>query len=113
MKNNTEKKYSWIKKRAQNYVLLACHIQPGAQKSQFKGIYDEKLKIAINASPEKGTVYNNYSINFLQSFFTFNLFKRGLCKPCKDLKCKRGNCMKMVSPEMVVDSYYDLIKSLS
>ena len=35
-------------------ILLFCHLQPGARKTEFAGLHDGRIKIRINAPPVDG-----------------------------------------------------------
>lgn len=49
-------------------LILACHIQPGAKKSELAGLHGERLKIRLHAPPVDGKA-NNELIRFLSKLF--------------------------------------------
>lgn len=49
-------------------LILACHIQPGAKKSELAGLHGERLKIRLHAPPVDGKA-NNELIRFLSQLF--------------------------------------------
>ena len=51
-----------------NDLLLICHLQPGAKKSEFAGLHGEALKIRIQAPPVDGKA-NTELIRFLAQAF--------------------------------------------
>jgi uncharacterized protein len=52
-----------------NRLTLYCHLQPGAKQSQFCGLYNERVKIQIKASPVEGKA-NKALIAFLSKSFS-------------------------------------------
>lgn len=52
-------------------MLLDCHIQPGAKKSELAGVHGERLKIRLQAPPVDGKA-NNALIAFLSQLFEVN-----------------------------------------
>ena len=51
-----------------NDLLLICHLQPGAKKSEFAGLHGDALKIRIQAPPVDGKA-NAELIRFLAQAF--------------------------------------------
>ena len=51
-----------------NDIVLFCHLQPGAKKTEFAGEHDQRLKIRINAPPVDGKA-NAVLIKFLSKAF--------------------------------------------
>ena len=49
-------------------VLLLLHVQPGARRPGFKGIYGDRLKLAVDAPPVDGKA-NRACRQFLARFF--------------------------------------------
>lgn len=49
-------------------LVLACHIQPGARRSEFAGQHGERLKIRLQAPPVDGKA-NTELIKFLSRAF--------------------------------------------
>lgn len=49
-------------------LLLFCHVQPGASKSEFCGLHGDKLKIRIKAPPVDGKA-NAAIIDFISEIF--------------------------------------------
>lgn len=49
-------------------ILLFCHLQPGARKTEFAGLHDGRIKIRINAPPVDGKA-NLLLIQFLSKLF--------------------------------------------
>lgn len=45
---------SWLNRAADGSVTLTLHIQPGAKKTEFAGLYGEALKIRLAAPPVDG-----------------------------------------------------------
>ena len=45
---------SWLSRAADGSVILTLHIQPGAKKTEFAGLYGEALKIRLAAPPVDG-----------------------------------------------------------
>lgn len=56
--------YRW----QQDSLLLYCHLQPGASKSEFAGLHGERLKIRIKAPPVDGKA-NKALIRFIAEAF--------------------------------------------
>lgn len=52
-------------------IILACHVQPGAKKSELTGIHDERIKIRLQAPPVDGKA-NTELIRFLSKLFAVN-----------------------------------------
>ncbi len=50
-------------------LLLFCHLQPGASKTEFSGLHGDRLKIRIKAPPVDGKA-NATLINFLSAEFS-------------------------------------------
>ena len=73
---------------ANNRLTLFCHIQPGAKKSQIKGLYDNCLKIQLKAPPVDGKA-NKALIGFVAELFNCSrsniLIKSGLSNRRKTL----------------------------
>jgi uncharacterized protein len=51
-----------------NQLTLYCHLQPGAKKSQISGLYNERVKIQIQAPAVDGKA-NKALIQFLAKQF--------------------------------------------
>jgi uncharacterized protein len=49
-------------------VLLNLHVQPGASRTRFTGLYGDSLKLAVSAPPVEGKA-NKEVIAFLAGFF--------------------------------------------
>jgi len=49
-------------------LLLICHIQPRAKETSISGIYDDKLKIRVNAPPVDNKA-NQQIISYLANEF--------------------------------------------
>lgn len=49
-------------------LILFCHLQPGARRSEFSGMHGERLKIRLNAPPVDGKA-NKQLIVFLSKAF--------------------------------------------
>lgn len=49
-------------------LVLFCHLQPGARKTELAGLYGGRLKIRINAPPVEGKA-NTQLIQFLSHLF--------------------------------------------
>ncbi len=49
-------------------IQLAIHLQPGAKREAFAGLYGDRLKIAVNAPPVEGRA-NRAVTQFLADFF--------------------------------------------
>ncbi|MBS0372681.1 MAG: YggU family protein [Proteobacteria bacterium] len=45
---------TWLSRAADGSVILTLHIQPGAKKTEFAGLYGEALKIRLAAPPVDG-----------------------------------------------------------
>ncbi|MBS0348531.1 MAG: YggU family protein [Proteobacteria bacterium] len=45
---------NWLSRAADGSVILTLHIQPGAKKTEFAGLYGEALKIRLAAPPVDG-----------------------------------------------------------
>lgn len=56
--------YQW----QQGNLVLFCHLQPGASRSQFAGLHGERLKIRIKAPPIDGKA-NIALIRFIADAF--------------------------------------------
>ncbi|MCK9238065.1 MAG: DUF167 family protein [Thiopseudomonas sp.] len=52
-------------------LVLACHIQPGAKKSELAGVHGERLKIRLQAPPVDGKA-NSELVRFLSKLFAVN-----------------------------------------
>lgn len=50
-------------------LLLFCHLQPGASKTEFAGLHGDRLKIRIKAPPVDGKA-NAALIDFLSAEFS-------------------------------------------
>ena len=44
---------SYVRKDGNDLILL-CHLQPGAKRSEFVGLHGERIKIRLNAPPVDG-----------------------------------------------------------
>lgn len=51
-----------------NDLILLCHLQPGAKRSEFVGLHGERIKIRLNAPPVDGKA-NSQLIAFLSKSF--------------------------------------------
>lgn len=51
-----------------NDLVLFCHLQPGAKRSEFAGLHAERIKIRIHAPPVDGKA-NSQLIAFLSAAF--------------------------------------------
>ena len=51
-----------------NDLILFCHLQPGAKRSEFAGLHGGRLKIRLNAPPVDGKA-NSQLIDFLSKAF--------------------------------------------
>ncbi len=69
----------WIKQKPEG-VLLVCHVQPGAKKSEIIGEHGAALKIKIAAPPVDGAA-NEALCDFLSKFFSVKK---------KDITIERG-----------------------
>ncbi len=49
-------------------LILFCHMQPGAKRSEFVGLHDERIKIRLHAPPVDGKA-NAQLITFLSKAF--------------------------------------------
>lgn len=49
-------------------LILTCHIQPGAKKSELAGVHGERLKIRLQAPPVEGKA-NSELVRFLSKLF--------------------------------------------
>ncbi|NLD01240.1 MAG: YggU family protein [Gammaproteobacteria bacterium] len=49
-------------------LVLFCHLQPGAKRSEFAGEHGERIKIRLNAPPVDGKA-NTQLITFLSKAF--------------------------------------------
>lgn len=49
-------------------LILWCHLQPGAKRSEFAGVHGERIKIRLNAPPVDGKA-NTQLIAFLSKAF--------------------------------------------
>lgn len=49
-------------------LILFCHLQPGARKTELAGLHGGRLKIRINAPPVEGKA-NTLLIQFLSRLF--------------------------------------------
>lgn len=49
-------------------LILFCHLQPGAKRSEFAGEHGERIKIRLNAPPVDGKA-NTQLITFLSQAF--------------------------------------------
>lgn len=49
-------------------LILLCHLQPGAKRSEFAGIHGDRIKIRLNAPPVDGKA-NSQLIAFLSKAF--------------------------------------------
>ncbi|MDY7219766.1 DUF167 family protein [Denitrificimonas sp. JX-1] len=49
-------------------LIIFCHLQPGAKRSEFAGLHGERIKIRLNAPPVDGKA-NNQLIDFLSEAF--------------------------------------------
>lgn len=49
-------------------LVLLCHLQPGAKRSEVAGLHGERIKIRLNAPPVDGKA-NNQLIAFLSQLF--------------------------------------------
>ncbi len=49
-------------------ILLFCHLQPGAKRSEFAGLHGERIKIRLHAPPVDGKA-NSQLIAFLSDAF--------------------------------------------
>lgn len=56
--------YQWQSKD----LILLCHIQPGAKKTEFAGLHGERLKVRLNAPPVDGKA-NSELIKFISKAF--------------------------------------------
>lgn len=52
-------------------LILSCHIQPGAKKTEFAGLHGERLKIRLKAPPIDGKA-NTELITFISRTFGVN-----------------------------------------
>lgn len=79
-------------------LLLSVHLQPGARREAFAGLYGERLKIAVNAPPVGGRA-NRAVIRFLAGFFGVAARNVELIsgETCRDKKFLiRGNSAELV-----------------
>jgi len=51
-----------------NDLVLFCHLQPGAKRSEFAGLHAERIKIRVHAPPVDGKA-NSQLIAFLSAAF--------------------------------------------
>jgi uncharacterized protein (TIGR00251 family) len=58
---------SYVRKDGNDLILL-CHLQPGAKRSEFVGLHGERIKIRLNAPPVDGKA-NSQLIAFLSKAF--------------------------------------------
>lgn len=49
-------------------IILLCHLQPGAKRSELAGLHGERIKIRLNAPPVDGKA-NSQLIVFLSQLF--------------------------------------------
>ena len=49
-------------------LILFCHLQPGAKRSEFAGEHGERIKIRLNAPPVDGKA-NSQLVTFLSKAF--------------------------------------------
>lgn len=49
-------------------LILLCHLQPGAKRSEFAGLHGERIKIRLNAPPVDGKA-NMQLVTFLSKAF--------------------------------------------
>ncbi|NLY13434.1 MAG: YggU family protein [Gammaproteobacteria bacterium] len=52
-------------------LVVLCHLQPGAKRSEFVGTHGDRLKIRLNAPPVDGKA-NSQLIAFLSKAFGVN-----------------------------------------
>lgn len=45
---------NWLQQHADGSITLVLHIQPGAKKTEFAGLYGDALKIRLAAPPVDG-----------------------------------------------------------
>ncbi|HZJ95802.1 MAG TPA: DUF167 family protein [Thiopseudomonas sp.] len=55
-------------RRENDDLILFCHLQPGARRSEFSGMHGDRLKIRLNAPPVDGKA-NKQLIVFLSKAF--------------------------------------------
>lgn len=65
MKNKVMSHYIWIENKT---LILKLHVIPGAQKSNFAGIFNGNLRIRLNAQPRDNEA-NDVLIHFLAKTF--------------------------------------------
>ncbi|MEK9711155.1 MAG: DUF167 family protein [Thalassolituus sp.] len=85
-------------------LLLICHLQPGAKKSDFAGLHGDAIKIRIQAPPVDGKA-NAELIRFLAK--AFGVSKRDVELVSGELN--RHKRLKICSPAKIPEPLQDLL----
>lgn len=85
-------------------LLLRCHVQPGAKRSELAGLHGDRLKIRVKAPPVEGKA-NDELVKFLARLFNVTKsdieVRRGLTDRRKTVAIRQPQTFP---PEVMVDS---------
>ena len=79
-------------------LILFCHLQPGAKRSEFVGMHGDRIKIRLNAPPVDGKA-NSQLVGFLSK--AFGVHKRAVNIESGELS--RQKRVRITEPKKIPD----------
>ncbi|MCK9534741.1 MAG: DUF167 family protein [Pseudomonas sp.] len=79
-------------------LILLCHLQPGAKRSEFVGLHGDRIKLRLHAPPVDGKA-NNQLIAFLSK--AFGVTKQAVQIESGELS--RQKRVRIIAPKKIPD----------